>query len=733
MIVNIWRYSHFALAVSSSLFVLLAAVTGLILAFEPIQEKLQPFQVANGEQTPLSELIDSLENRYDEVLELAVDANYFVKASVISMDEATDGDFYINPSTGEKLADIPDKNPFFEWVTNLHRSLFLKTWGRIFVGITSFLLFLIALTGSILLIKRQSGIRHFFAKIVKEDFAQYYHIILGRLSLLPILIITLTGVYLSLFRFSLIPESTGQSNTFEAPATPLPERPFSEFAIFQTTQLKDIRKLEFPFSDDAEEFFTLTLQDKTLSIHQKTGAIVSEVKSPFVELLTRWNFNLHTGTGSFWWSIVLAIASFNILFFLYSGSVISYRRIRSKIKNKYGKEEAEIVVLIGTENGSTRAFAGVLQKALFRLRKKVFIDDLNHYQAYPRLKHLVVLTSTYGDGDPPANATRFLKLLTENPPAKTFQYSVVGFGSMAYPHFCQFALDVDAALSTTPNANQAAPIALVNNKSYESFKQWAQDWGAVAAPKLQLPAEMKQKKEKEYPFQVVEKTTVIDDYDETFVLKLQPPRHLKFRSGDLLAVYPPTDPVERLYSIGKSSSGQILLSIKKHELGVCSNYLNDQQHNALLQAALRTNPSFHPPKKASSLTLISNGTGIAPFLGMLQEVDNIPTYLYWGGRSFQSYELYQPLLETSANHGATRAIKTAFSKEDNADKYVQDLLKKDGTQVAERLQSGGVVMICGSISMQNDVLELLEQISQQHLHQPLDVFVDRGQILMDCY
>lgn len=733
MVINIWRYSHFALAVSSCLFVLLATLTGLILTFDPIQTQLQPYKVAKGEELLLSEVIELLVEQYDEVIELEVDANYFVKASVISMDEATDGDFYINPKTGEKLADIPPKKPFFEWVTNLHRSLFLKTPGRIFVGITSFLLFLIALTGCILLIKRQKGIIRFFSKIVKEDFAQYFHIVLGRLMLLPILIITLTGVYLSLLRFSLIPESNGQHTVFESSTTNSLELPFSEFEIFQTTRLKDIRKLEFPFSDEIEETFTLTLKDRELQINQKTGVIISEIKFPFVEMLNQWSFNLHTGIGSFWWSVVLFIASINILFFMYSGGMISYKRIRSRIKNIYSAAEAELVILVGSENGSTRNFATVLQKGLLKTDKKVFLDDLNHYQKYPRLQHLLILTSTYGDGEPPANASRFLSLLEKIAPAKPFQYSVVGFGSMAYPNFCQFALDLDTILATKKYCQRTSPVFLIHNKSYASFKKWTKAWSEKAALKFNLPVNIEKKKEKQHPFQITYKQTVKDAYDETFVLKLQPPPYLKFRSGDLLAVYPPKDSVERLYSIGKDSSGQILLSIKRHEFGLCSNYLNKLKPNTVLRAALRKNPEFHPPKNARSLILIANGTGIAPFLGMLYEKRNIPIYLYWGGRTYESYGLYQSFIETNSKNNMIREVKTAFSKENVENKYVQDLLKKDEEQIALQLNSGGVVMICGSVTMQNGVLKLLKNICHQHLQKHLDFFLGQGQILMDCY
>lgn len=732
MLINIWRYSHFALAVSSCLFVFLATATGLILAFEPIQTKLQPNKIKGGEEASLAEVIDALSARYDEVLELEVDVNYFVKASVISMDESADGNFYINPRTGEKLADVAKKKPFFKWITNLHRSLFLKTLGRIFVGAASFLLFLIAFSGSILLIKRQKGIRRFFSRIIKEDFAQYYHVVLSRATLIPILIITLTGVYLSLWRFSIIPEAEGRNIAFE-PEAAAPERPFSDFAVFRNTKLKEVRKLEFPFSDDPDEYFLLSLRDRELKINQKTGAVVSALKYPFANRLSEWSFNLHTGAGSIGWSVILAIASVNILFFMYSGGIISYRRIKSKIKNKFSADEAEIVILIGSENGGTRRFGGVLQKQLLQKGKKVFLDDLNHYQTYLQLKNLVVLTSTYGEGDPPANATEFLSLLEKTPLSRPFQYSVVGFGSLAYPNFCQYALDVEEALAKNEYGRASSPPVLIHNKSWPNFKKWAESWSKKTDNPFSLPAQLKTKKEKLYSFQILDKRFVKDPYDETFILKLKPLKKLKFQSGDLLAIYPPNDPIERLYSIGKYAEGHILLSIKRHSLGLCSNYLNDLSVGSTFKAALRKNKDFHFPKKAKTVNLIANGTGLAPFLGMIHEKRDASVQLYWGGRTFASFELYKPFIEKASGNGLDRRFETAFSKENTDCRYVQDLLKKDEEAIARQLSSGGVFMICGSTTMEKGVLQLLESISLKYSQQRLDVYWKSGQILTDCY
>lgn len=49
------------------------------------------------------------------------------------------------------------------------------------------------------------------------------------------------------------------------------------------------------------------------------------------------------------------------------------------------------------------------------------------------------------------------------------------------------------------------------------------------------------------------------------------------------------------------------------------------------------------------------------------------------------------------------------------------------------LENNGCLMLCGSLSMQNDVLDTLEEILDQHDLVSLDILKHRGQLKMDCY
>src|SRR5690606_20547608 len=571
MTISIWRYSHLALAVSSFVFIILASVTGIILAFQPISEQLEPYHVADLDTVTVSQTLQVFKETYPEILEIKVDANKFVSASVFT-EEGDNLEGYFNPLTAEYLGETLKPSPFFQWITSFHRSLFLKGVGRFFVGLCSFLLFLIAVSGTVLVIKRQRGLKNFFSRVVNENFSQYWHVVLGRLSLIPIIIITLTGVYLSLEKFNLITVETPVHNIDFETLTDSPARSVDAFEIFQNTKLSQLKSLEFPFSEDVEDYFTLKLKNSEHTINQYTGDVLTEVKSPFVTVLSRLSMSLHTGQGSIVWALILAIASANILFFVYSGFAMTFKRRKTQLKNTVKKAEAEYVLLVGSENGSTLSFANQFQKALLKAGKKAYITELNNYTEFPNMSQMLVFTATYGQGEPPTNSNKFLELLSQTQQQQNFGFSVVGFGSYAYPDFCQFAIDVDKALEQNSQASRLTKLHTINDKSLEAFQQFVKTWSESVQVDLQVDTTVLETQPKHLKtFQVVNKTEVSQQPDNTFLLTLKPEKKATLTSGDLLAVYPENNHRERLYSIGKVN-GAIQLSVKHYSNGLGSNF-----------------------------------------------------------------------------------------------------------------------------------------------------------------
>ena len=187
----------------------------------------------------------------------------------------------------------------------------------------------------------------------------------------------------------------------------------------------------------------------------------------------------------------------------------------------------------------------------------------------------------------------------------------------------------------------------------------------------------------------------------------------------------------RYYSIG-SLNDDIILSIKKHSLGVCSSYLNEMKQGSIFFGKVKKNKRFHFPNQYKEVILIANGTGIAPFLGMLNENTNqIPTHLFWGGRKKSSFKLYKDFITQAIQKKQLNSLNIAYSREGKNKKYVQQVIEQNSEIIVRVLSQNGVIMICGSLAMETGVKKTLSSITESKMNLKLEKF--KNQIRTDCY
>jgi sulfite reductase (NADPH) flavoprotein alpha-component len=732
MTLSLWRYAHLALAVTASLVLIVASLTGAVLAIDTASEKANAFKVDNFNHISLDQFLPELRKKYAEISTVSVDHNQFVSVEAFDS-EGNEIKGYINPNSGEIRGKAIEKSEFIKWNIALHRSLFLHETGRCIVGIASFLFFLIAITGTILLIKRQKGILHFFSKVNSDSLSQYVHVVIGKIMLVPVLIIALTGTYLFLLRFEIIPKEKTKQTVYTE-NTNLKKLPLSDFSVFKEIKLAEVSKIEFPFiEDDPDEFFVLKLKDKELTVNQFNGQIVKETKYPFTQIVEKLSFDLHTGQINFVWAIILAMASLAILLSIYSGFAITLKRTKTKIKNKFKANECEFILLVGSENGTTLGFANQIHIQLQANGKKSYLTEMNNFAEFPSAKQLVVFTSTYGLGEAPANASKFEKLVNQFPQSQKIKYSVVGFGSKSYPDFCEYAKQVNELLSKQSWTEKSLELYTVNDKSAEEFTKWVADWANLNILAIATaPSLYSQKLPKLKKFKLVDRAEITSEEVTTFRINLKPSALTKFKSGDLLAIYPKNDAVERFYSIGKVNNS-IQLIVRLHPNGLGSEFLYRLKKGAEIKARLIKNTHFHFPKKASKVALISNGTGIAPFLGMIDEnKSKVETHLYCGFRKENELtKRYSEITKKHLDNGKLKSFELAFSRQENA-QYVMDLIIRDQDFFLELLRNKGIIMICGALKMQKDVEAVLNSICENN-GESFENFKTNGQILADCY
>lgn len=401
-----------------------------------------------------------------------------------------------------------------------------------------------------------------------------------------------------------------------------------------------------------------------------------------------------------------------------------------KSKKNWTKDDAEFIVLFGSQSGSTEIVANTFFKKLLKEGKRAFIDELDNYSTYKKATHLIVFTSTYGAGDAPSSAGEFEDVFKETKPLNILKFAVVAFGSTSFQDFCQFGVDVDSLLDSSDYFERFIPLVKVNNQSEYDFQVWNSLWNSAINDDLKIDYRQHEKKSlNTNEFTIISNQEIISD--KTHLIKLTPNDKVKFQSGDLLSVF--TNDLEnpRQYSIARIDDN-ILLSVKKHEKGICSNYLCNLSEGNTLNASVEYNKSFHFVKNTPSVWMISNGTGIAPFLGMMEENTSTHLKLIWGGRYDSSFDLYKPFVEKAINTGLMDGYELALSRTSKK-QYVQNILAKKQLEISNALESGSVFMICGSIKMESSVIEVLDKIANKKLGKPLSYFQKNGQVLKDCY
>uniref|UniRef100_A0A8C2K0Q4 NADPH--hemoprotein reductase n=1 Tax=Cyprinus carpio TaxID=7962 RepID=A0A8C2K0Q4_CYPCA len=162
--------------------------------------------------------------------------------------------------------------------------------------------------------------------------------------------------------------------------------------------------------------------------------------------------------------------------------------------------------------------------------------------------------------------------------------------------------------------------------------------------------------------------------------------------------------------------------------GVATNWLKnkmpaDNGHKATVPMYIRKSQFRLPFKSSNPVIMIGPGTGIAPFMGFVQERSWLKeqgkevgeTVLYYGCRHKNEDFLYQEELDEFEKTGVLTALNVAFSR-DQADKvYVQHLLKKNKEAVWRLVHTDNAhIYICGDArNMARDVQNAFYEIAEE--------------------
>jgi len=188
----------------------------------------------------------------------------------------------------------------------------------------------------------------------------------------------------------------------------------------------------------------------------------------------------------------------------------------------------------------------------------------------------------------------------------------------------------------------------------------------------------------------------------------------------------------RLYSISSSPLTDpglvdLTVSVVRYEnrhgavrKGVASTFLADAEAGSPVPVFVQRAPHFRPPADpATPMVMVGPGTGVAPFVGFLDERRALghraANWLFFGEQRSATDFYYREELDSLRRDGTLTRLDTAFSRDQRAKIYVQDRMREHGAQLWSWLQEGAHFYVCGDASrMAKDVDRALRDIAVAH-------------------
>jgi sulfite reductase (NADPH) flavoprotein alpha-component len=557
---------------------------------------------------------------------------------------------------------------------------------------------------------------------VRGSLAQRIHVVVGRVVLGILCLTSLTALTMSASTLELVVLDTRTEPEVLSVVTGKPALPGAQLATLQGIAVQDLRKLNLPSATDPEDTWKVATVQGQGWIDRNSGQMLAWQDATFAQRVYDLAVVLHTGEAAWPWAVVLGLAGASVLLFWLSGVVIWWqvRRQAPHITGNTPLAQADVLIFVASEGGSTWGFAQALQDALNQGGHRVHTSALESFRTTAATRQVFVLAATYGEGQAPVHASHALEHIAKLN-ANAVPVTVLGFGDRQFPAFCAFAEALDQTLRAQ-GWPALLPLECIHQQSGQQFARW----GVVLAQALSEPLVL------DYVPRLPPTTALTliarQDYpgatgQATAILRFAWPAqglgdHLRglglarFAAGDLVGVVPPGSAVPRYYSLASGwEDGFLEICVRQMPGGLCSTHLLGLKMGNSIAAFTRSNPGFALPRTRRPVLLIGAGTGVSPLAGFIRRNDRrSPMHLYFGGRDPARDFYFGPEIQRWLGEGRLATLQTVFSRVPDGGGYVQDALRRNTERLRGLVEQGAIVRVCGSRAMARGVAEALDAV-----------------------
>ena len=713
-----WKLVHRWLGLTLGALALVLGLSGALLAIDPVQQAWQAPRPAPGlSVATLAQQVQRSMPGVEEIRRLPSGA-----IAAFGFDAGQAQARYVDPAGGQLLA-VYSPSVLPRWVKNLHRALLLGDAGRWGAAGVALAMAVLSVSGLVLLLRRMGGWRQLAGR-VRGTLAQRLHVLAGRVVLALLCLSSVTALFMSATTLGLVQLDAGPEPEVASSAGSGADLAPANIALLQSLRVQDLRRLNLPCAADPGDTWRVSTDQGQGWIDRRSGQLLAWQNATVARRMGDWAQVLHTGQSAWPWAVVLGLAGASVALLWVSGVLVWWQARQGAVRTTDNTPlaQADVLVFVASEGGSTWGFAQALHGALIWAGHRVHTTGLEHFQTSAATLQVFILAATHGEGQPPAHARHALERITGlAATTTTVPVTVLGFGDRQYPAFCAFAQALEEVLRAR-GWPALLPFEGIHQQSAQQFARWGQalaqalgeDLALDYVPRLPPVTALTLQSRRDYPGQPGQPTAILRFGWPRLPWHARLRGHglARFAAGDLVGIVAPGSAVPRYYSLASGSEdGFLEICVRQWPGGLCSTHLCGLQPGDQVQAFIRPNPGFALQGRRQSVLLIGAGTGVAPLAGFIRRNDrHRPMHLYFGARDpardyYFGHDIQRWLAEQRLS-----SVQTAFSRAPEGGGYVQDALRRDAERLHTLLAGGAIVRVCGSRPMAHAVAEVLDSI-----------------------